>query len=248
MVPGPENRSDSRQNIAGDRHFDSELRGLKEQLLAMGGLVERSVEHAVEGLQRADRNQFVKLHEIEKEVNIAHKRVDEACVRLLALQQPMASDLRTVVAVIKINTDLERMGDQAVNIAKNAEYYLQGDPIKPLVDLPKMFTETRWMVKQALNSFVQADVALAEEVLRRDDVVDALKHKIMHDVLAEMKTRPEVSEQGVSLILIGRNLERIADHATNIAEDVIYAISGEDVRHLPHLETMREALKKEALS
>jgi phosphate transport system protein len=226
-----------------ERHFDASLRSLKEQLVTMAGLVEKAIEHATLALERRDRDQLTLVHETEKKINEAHKAVDEACVKLLALQQPLAADLRLIVATIKINTDLERMGDQAVNIAHNSARYIAAEPLKPLVDLPRMFTEARAMVRETLDSFVRTDADLARAVLRRDDIVDGLKNKIFRDVLEHLKTRPESIEQGLNLILIARNLERIGDHATNIAEDVIFAISGEDVRHSGRVEVMKEALK-----
>ena len=226
-----------------ERHFDISLREVKEKLVGMGGLVESAIEAAMEGLQRADHSFFAKLYGIEKQVNLAHIAVDDACVKLLALQQPLAADLRLIIAIIKINTDLERMGDQAVNIAHNAEHYIKAEPLKPLVDLPKMFSEARWMVREALDSFVKHDIDLARGVLQRDDIVDGLKHKIMKDVLEVLKAQPKAIEQGLSLILVARNLERIGDHATNIAEDVIFAITGEDIRHNPKLETVKKAMQ-----
>jgi phosphate transport system protein len=148
-----------------------------------------------------------------------------------------------IVAILKISTDLERMGDQAVNIAHNAEHYIDRPPLKPLVDLPKMFDEARFMVREAIDSFVRQDQSLARDVLKRDDRVDALKGKIFKDVLEHMKHKPDMVEQGLCLILIARNLERIGDHSTNIAEDVIFAVSGEDVRHASRAESLKEALK-----
>lgn len=213
------------------RHFDTGLRSLKEELVSMAGLVEKAIEIAALALQRRESAVIAQVYEIEKKVNEAHKAVDESCIKLLALQQPMAADLRLIVAVIKINTDLERMGDQAVNIAHNSERYLKGQALKPLLDLPLMGDEARFMVREAIDSFVKTDDRLARDVLERDDKVDALKNKIFSDVLNHIKSKPDLIEQGLNLILIARNLERIGDHATNIAEDVIFAISGEDIRH-----------------
>ncbi len=209
------------------------LRELKEQLLSMAGNVERAIENATEALLEYDASKIATVFEVEKKVNVSHKTVDEGCIKLLALHQPLAADLRLIVATLKINTDLERMGDQAVNIALNAERYLKDSPLKPLIDLPKMSAEVRTMVKQSLDCFVQKSESLARNVLSLDDQVDSLKNKIFRDVLDHVKSNPTDIEQGLNLILIARNLERIGDHATNIAEDVIYAISGEDIRHSP---------------
>jgi phosphate transport system protein len=225
-----------------ERHFDSSLRALKEQLVRMAGMVEKAIEHATLALENRDRAQIPLVHEIERKINEAHMAVDDACVKLLALQQPLAADLRLIVAAIKINTDLERMGDQSVNIASNADRYIGAEPLKPLVDLPVMFAEARAMVRETIDSFVRTDANLARAVLKRDDVVDGLKNKIFRDVLEHIKERPAEIEQGLNLILIARNLERIGDHATNIAEDVIFAISGEDVRHAARVETIKQAL------
>ncbi len=218
--------------------FDVSLRELKELLLRMSDLVERSIEIATTALEQQDPHSVHKVFSLEKQINQCHLMVDAQCLNLLALQQPLAKDLRLIVAIIKINTDLERMGDQAVNIATNTERYLKQPPIKPLVDLPCMFAEVRAMVRETFTCFVQNDVALARSVVKRDDRVDALKHKIFLDTLEVIKSDPAKIEQGLSLILVARNLERLGDHATNIAEDVIFAVTGEDIRHAPRVETM----------
>lgn len=213
------------------RPFETGLTHLKEQLISMAGLVESAIEHATAALQARDGARLSRVSEIERKVNDAHKAVDESCVELLATQQPMAADLRLIVAVIKINSDLERMGDQAVNIAHNSERYLKGEALKPLEDVPVMAREVRFMVREAIDAFVKRDELLARDVISRDDRVDYLKDKVFTDVKEHVRRKPEGLDQGLSLILIARNLERIGDHATNIAEDVIYAISGKDVRH-----------------
>jgi phosphate transport system protein len=214
-----------------ERNFDAGLRGLKEQLVLMGGHVERAIEAATEALKARDPARFAEVFEVERKVNQAHIAVDDACVKLLALQQPMARDLRTVIAILKICTDLERMGDQAVNIAHNSEVYLKEAPLKPLVDIPEMARQVRFMVREALDAFVRGDETRARDVLARDDQVDGLKRDIFREVIALMKKDSEAVDRGLCLILIARNLERIGDHATNIAEDVIFAETGKDVRH-----------------
>jgi phosphate transport system protein len=210
------------------------MRALKELLVEMAGLVESALEAATQALQARSAARFEEVFTAERRINQLHKDVDEACVKLLATQQPLANDLRVVVAILKINTDLERMGDQAVNIAHNSEIYLREKPLKPLVDLPKMGQEVRLMVREALDAFVKGDVALARVVLKRDDQVDSLKGRIFDDVIERMRASPEAIDAGIALILIARNLERIGDHATNVAEDVIFAVTGEDIRHSPH--------------
>jgi phosphate transport system protein len=214
-----------------ERHFESELKALKERILTMGGAVERAIEEATQALIEREPVRFRSVHDLEKNINQSHVEVDEACVRLLARQSPLAADLRLVVAILKINTDLERMGDQAVNIAYNGEKYLSEPPLKPLIDLPRMAQIVREMVRQSLDAFVTKDLKLAREVLNRDDVVDQYKDQIFRELLTYMISDPRTIERALNLILIARNLERLGDHATNIAEDVIYAISGQDIRH-----------------
>jgi phosphate transport system protein len=222
------------------RHFEVSLDQLKAQLMTMAGLVEQAIESATRALQERDLSRIQEVYEIEKRVNQSHIRVDEACLNFLALQQPLANDLRLTIAVIKINTDLERMSDQAVNIAHHTELYLKLAPFPSLLDLPEMFIQVKQMVVGALDSFIHTHESLAREVLRRDDQVDRLKHKTFREVLQLLRREPQEMEKGLALILISRNLERIGDHATNIAEDVIFAITGEDVRHSAPIESIKE--------
>ncbi|MFM8270455.1 MAG: phosphate signaling complex protein PhoU, partial [Pseudomonadota bacterium] len=158
---------------------------------------------------------------------------DAECLKLLATQQPLASDLRFLLSVVKINTDLERMADQAVNIANNTEYYLKHAPYSDLNDLIRMSEIVRELVKQAIDAFINSDSTLAKMVLDADDEVDHLKDKVFKNALEAMKQETNEVEQGLNVILIARNLERIGDHATNIAEDVIFTVSGKDIRHSP---------------
>lgn len=213
------------------RHLDEELSKVKNLLLEMGGCVEKAIEEAIQGLIKRDTTRFQAVHALEKRINDSQLEVDEACIGLLARQQPMANDLRWVVAVLKINADLERMGDQAVNISQNAQLYLEKDPIKPLVDIPKMGQNVQQMVRESLDALVRLDENLARRVLAQDDAVDALKDGIFRELMELMKKGNTDVEQAMRLILIARNLERVGDHATNIAEDVIYAASGRDIRH-----------------
>ncbi len=213
------------------RHLDEELAQLKAQLLEMGGCAEKAIDEATQALIRRDESRLQTVHDLEKKIDESHVAVDEACLNLLARQSPMANDLRWVVAVLKINSDLERIGDQAVNIAQNAKRYLASEPIKPLVDLPRMGQVVQRMVRESLDALVRLDEKLAREVLLADDEVDTLKDEIFRELIALMKVRPADIEQAMNLILIARNLERVGDHATNIAEDVIFAASGRDIRH-----------------
>ena len=213
------------------RHIDAGLGQLNQKLLTMAGYVEQAVECATDAWRFRNISKIGDVYAIERRVNQAHLDVDAACVQLLALQQPMAADLRFIVSCIKINNDLERMVDLAVNIANNTEFYLQGAPVIHIEDLSQMADEVRVMVREVLDAFVKTDERLARRVLSRDDRVDAYKRKIVQDCLNEMKKQPTVIEQGMNLIFIAKNLERIGDHATNISEDVIFSASGQDIRH-----------------
>jgi phosphate transport system protein len=214
-----------------ERHLDEELKKLTELILSMGGNVEQAIEESTQALILREPKRLEKVFELEALINKAHLQVDELCISVLARQSPMATDLRLIVAIMKINTDLERMGDQAVNISHNAKIYLGEPALKPLIDLPRMAQAVRSMVRDSLDAFVNRDENLAQEVLNRDDVVDEFKRKIFMELITLMKTDPHAIDRGITLILIARNMERLGDHATNIAEDAIFAISGRDVRH-----------------
>jgi phosphate transport system protein len=214
-----------------ERRIEAELKNVKSQILAMAGFVEQALERAVEALQERNNAKLTEVREIEKKINKAHIDVDNACMGLLARQAPVAADLRLILAIIKINTDLERMGDQAVNLSFNTEHYLKHPPLIEAQSLPQMAALVRAMVRESLDSFVNSDLALARKVLASDDAVDAFKDRSMKQLTSVMKADPARIEAALNLILIARNLERLGDHATNIAEDVIFAASGEDVRH-----------------
>ncbi len=213
------------------RHIDAGLSSLNQKLLTMAGYVEQGVECATDAWRFRNIAKVSDVYAIERRVNQAHLDVDAACIQLLALQQPMAADLRFIVSCIKINNDLERMVDLAVNIANNTEFYLQNPPVIHIDDLSQMADEVRIMVREVLDAFVKTDERMARRVLSRDDRVDAYKRKIVQDCLEEMKKDAKHIEQGMNLIFIAKNLERIGDHATNIAEDVIFSVSGQDIRH-----------------
>lgn len=213
------------------RHIDTGLDQLKEQLITMSGYVEEAIDLSIRAWRERDRGKLVRVLEIEDKVNTAHKDVDAICLKILATQHPLAMDLRFIMAVIKINSDLERMVDQAVNIAHNTEFYLKFPPAFQVTDLNQMSDEVRFMVREAIDAFVTQGEVLARNVIRADDKVDDYKDKIFRDVQALMKKDPNLVEQGLTVILIARNLERIGDHSTNIAEDVIFSISGQDIRH-----------------
>ena len=213
------------------RHFEDELRQLQDRLLEMGGIVEERTRMAVGAL--VDRNPAAirSVLDGDRPVNDLHLEIDGRAFTLLALHQPMASDLRAIVAAIKINTDLERVGDLAVNIAQAAERYLSHAPVKPLIDIPRMAGIAQRMLHDALDAFVRRDAALAQRVLDRDDELDALKMQVFRELLTYMLQDAGTIEASLDLILISRHLERVGDHATNIAEDVIFIVSARDVRH-----------------
>jgi phosphate transport system protein len=214
-------------------HFREELEALQGRLLEMGGLAEERVRAAVQGLVLRDAAQIEKVLHGDEPVNQLHIEVDNRCFRLLALHQPMATDLRAIVAAVKINTDLERVGDLAVNIAEAANRYISQPPVKKLIDIPSMGQIAQVMLRDALDAFVKRDTTLAHQVLNQDDELDGLKTQVFRELLTYMLTDPGTIEAGLDLILVSRHLERIGDHATNIAEDVIFMVSALDVRHHP---------------
>ncbi len=213
------------------RHFQEDLQALKGRLLTMGGLAEERVRMAVRALVDRDRALVDRVLTGDTPINELHIEVDHRCFRLLALHQPMAGDLRTIVAAVKINTDLERVGDLAVNIAEATSRCLSHPAVKPLNDIPLMADIAQTMLRDALESFVQHDTALAQAVLDRDDRLDGLKTQVFRELLTYMLQDPRTVEPALDLVLVSRHLERIGDHATNIAEDVIFLVSARDVRH-----------------
>lgn len=212
-------------------HFEAELQNLRNQLLTMGGLVEERVHRTVHALVHRDEEDAQRIIVSDKEVNDLQMDIDNRCLRLLATQTPLAVDLRLITSAMKINADLERVGDQAVNIAECVLVLIPQPPLKPLIDIPRMAAITEKMIRDALDAFVRNDAALARDVLRRDDEVDELKDQVFRELLTYMMADPGTIQRALSLILISRHLERIADHATNIAEDVIFITEAKDVRH-----------------
>jgi phosphate transport system protein len=213
------------------RHFQAELDGLHQRLLEMGGLAEERVRAAIEGLVRRDAARLEQVRLGDGPINELHLDIDGRAFTLLALYQPMAVDLRAVVAAVKINTDLERVGDLAVNIAEAARRYLAHPPVKPLIDIPRMAEIAQGMLHQALDAYVRRDELLARSVLHQDDQLDALKDQVFRELLTYMLQDARTIEPALDLVLISRHLERVGDHATNIAEDVIFIVSARDVRH-----------------
>ena len=213
------------------RHFQDELEQLKTRLLEMGGIAEEQVRTAVKGITDRDHALIDRVLVGDDPLNSLHIEIDNRCFTLLALYQPMAADLRTIVAAVKINTDLERVGDLAVNIAEAGRRYASHAPVKKLIDIPRMATIAQTMLRDALDAFVRRDVELAQQVLNEDDRLDSLKTQIFRELLTYMLQDPHTIEPALDLILISRHLERIGDHATNVAEDVIFMVSARDVRH-----------------
>lgn len=213
------------------RHFDQELEQLKTMLLEMASLVETAIVHSINAVVKKDRSLAEEVLDKEARINQMEIDIDDLAIKLLALQQPMAVDLRLITAALKINNDLERMGDLAVNIAQRAIDLVEEPVIKPMVDIPHIAALVQSMVRKALDSFVNRDPELAKSVLASDDAVDDLRTASFHELISFMERTRKNIPQSVSLLSVIRNLERIADHATNIAEDVLFYVKGIDVRH-----------------
>ena len=213
------------------RHFEEELEALQNRLLEMGGLAEERVRASVQGLVTRDAAMIELVLRGDEPINRLHIDIDNRCFRLIALHQPMATDLRGIVAAVKINSDLERVGDLAVNIAEAGKRYVTHAPVKKLIDIPRMADIAQAMLRDALDSYVKRDTVLARAVLNADDELDALKTQVFRELLTYMLQDPTTVEPALDLILISRHLERIGDHATNVAEDVIFMVSALDVRH-----------------
>ncbi len=219
------------------RHFEEELDELQLKLLEMAGLVETAIHKSCQAL--ADRNRFLAQEVLrgEARINQLEIEIDDFAVGLMALHQPMARDLRFLTAAIKINSDLERMGDLAVNTVERAISLMDQPEVKPLIDIPRMATLVESMVRKCLDAFVQRSPELARSVLLSDDAVDELRDRIYRELIGFMERDSSTVSRALDLIFVARNLERIADHATNIAEDVLFLVQGVDVRH--HAEARR---------
>ena len=215
-----------------ERHRDQDLDRIRQGLLRMGGLVERMISEAMQALLERDDARAHAVIRTDSEVDQLEKDIDGLCNRMLALQQPTAGDLRFLVSTMKIATDLERMGDSAVNIAQAVEVLNQEPPLKPYIDLPRLAEITQSMVRDSLDSFVRKDARAALEVCKRDDQVDALYKQLFRELLTYMIEDPRTVTRALHLLLIARNYERIADHATNVGEDVIFYVEGRDIRHM----------------
>ena len=225
-----------------ERPFDEELKLLKEKLLEMAARAEEQIATAVRGLKDREEKLACLVLEREEAINLLDIEIDEMAMRLLALRQPMATDLRFITSAMKIGSDLERIGDLAVNIAERTMDLLKAPQLKPLIDIPRMAEMAQDMVRDALGAFIAGDARLAKEVCERDDRVDQLNDQVFRELLTYMMQDAGTISRAVDLILVGRHLERIADHATNIGEDVIYMVRGKTIKH--HVEEGREARPK----
>jgi phosphate transport system protein len=214
-----------------DRHFEDELEHLQALLLRMGGLVEQQIGWSIESLVDRDSNRAREVIGRDPDVNQLDIETDELCLRLLALHQPAASDLRFIATAMKITTDLERIGDQAVNISERALELNEEPVLKPYIDIPRVAQIAGGMVRESLDAFVRRDRDLALAVIARDDEVDRLTHQVFRELLSYMAESPKVISRATRILFVSKYLERIADHATNIAEMVVFMVSGKMIRH-----------------
>lgn len=214
-----------------ERHFDDELKSLKELIIRMSSLAEEMIEKSIIALKDRRQDCITVVFEKEKIINTLQIEVDTIAMKLIALHQPAAGDLRFLVSAIKINADLERIGDLAVNICQRTQDLLKEPPLKPLIDIPRMAAISQLMVKDAIDSFINRNADLAREVCKRDDTVDELNNQMFRELLTYMIQDSKNISRALDLILVARHLERIADHATNIGEDVFYMVKGKDIRH-----------------
>jgi phosphate transport system protein len=213
------------------RHFDEQMQGLLEKLVRMGRMAEAMIQLALRVLIERNESLAKDVSSKEEEINELQMEIDDRAVKLTALQQPVGSDVRFLFMASRIATELERIGDQAVNICQNAHHVLKASPLKPLVDLPRMGEIAEEMVRKSIEALVASDCGLARAVLDDEKGVDLFRDQIFRVLLTYMMADPGTIERALALILISRNLERVGDHATNIAEEVIYLVEGREVRH-----------------
>ena len=214
-----------------ERHFDQELEALKEQLLRMGGRAEAIIQKAIEALKRREPMLAEEVIEDDKAIDRMEIDIVERCISLLALRQPMAVDLRFITAALKITNDLERVGDHAANIAQSALKLSPLPPLKPLVDIPRMADMASSMLHEALDAFVKRDAATARRLVRRDDEVDDLNRQLFRELVSFMIEDPSTITRAMELVLVARNLERVADLATNVAEEVVFIAEARIIKH-----------------
>jgi phosphate transport system protein len=214
-----------------ETHLQQELNLLKSELLRMAGLVERAIGNAVEALVKRDTPLAEKTIREDSQINGMENDIDDRCIKLLALHQPMAADLRFITSAMRINVELERIGDLAVNIAERVIFLNQEPQLKPYIDLPAMAEMSQKMLRDVLDAFVKGDADLARSVCARDDQMDALNSQVFRELLTYMMEDPRTITRSVHLIIVSRHLERIADHATNIAEGVIFMAKALVIKH-----------------
>lgn len=214
-----------------DRQFEAELVELRQKLLTIGGLVEAAISDAVRSLVERETELARRVIDQDKRINVLELEADELCLRLLALRQPAASDLRFIAIALKVVTDLERMGDLAVNIAERAIQLNEEPQLKPWVDIPRMAELAQRMLKGALDALVEGDADRARKVLEQDGEVDELYHQIFRELLSYMIEEPKTTRRAMAILFVAKHLERLADHATNVAEMVIFFLEGRDIRH-----------------
>ncbi|MFI5398738.1 MAG: phosphate signaling complex protein PhoU [Candidatus Binatia bacterium] len=215
-----------------DRHYEAELKQLHVKILEMGGLVEKQIAGAVAALISRDDEQARLIIERDHSVNRMDVEIDDLCLRLLALHQPAAKDLRLITTALKITTDLERIGDMAVNLCERVLELNREPQLKPFIDIPRMAEVAQQMLRESLDSFVREDIELALSVCREDDIIDGLTSQLFHELLAYMVEDPRTISRAIPLLFVAKYLERIGDHATNIAEMVVFMAKGKSIRHM----------------
>ncbi len=213
------------------RHFVQELEMLKTNLIKMASFAEEAIADSIRAVLQRDKQLAERVLAKEERINALEIEIDDAVIDILALQQPVATDLRFILATMKINNDLERIGDHAVNIAQSAIKCADHPPVKPFVDIPHMADITKMMLREAIDGFIQLNTALAQKVLNSDDQIDDLNRKVVDELVEVMRENPETISEALELIRISRNLERVADLATNIAEEVIFMAEARIVKH-----------------
>lgn len=214
------------------RHFDEELNEVKKKLLRLGGMVEEGIMNAVKSLVERDTELALRTIDNDHKINALEVEIDEDCIRLLALHQPAAKDLRLLTTALKLIDDLERMGDLAVNICERALELNKEPQLKPYMDIPRMATQTQKMVKECLDAFVNEDAELALKVCDDDQLVDDLNAQILRELITFMLENPATISRALRVVFVSKNLERIADHAVNISQSVVYMVKGKVIRHM----------------
>jgi phosphate transport system protein len=231
LVPAPENAAARSNEGMVERHFDIEIDHLKDQLLLMAGRAESIVQKSIQALARRDKELAQTVFEDDHAIDRLEIDLEERCLELLARHQPLARDLRFITATLKISNDLERIGDHAVNIAGSALKLMEEPPLKPLVDIPRMAELATGMLRDALDAFVRRDAGGARTLVKRDDDVDALNEQLFRELISFMIENPRTITRAMELILVARNLERVADLATNVAEEVVFIAEARIIKH-----------------